>query len=132
MVSSTNLTVVTHFLFFHIHQFTKQTETQYALSGVGNFYLEEASIDAYTVFTQVTCQFAPSTITTAPGVPFVGSGKYAKFVNNYISEIEVADTRLDAFKVVSNPYNPYMTEWITWETALSVVYKKFGPHYSML
>jgi len=99
---------------------------------VGDFYVEEASLDAYTVFTQVTCQFAPNTITTAPGVPFVGSGKYEKFVSKYVSTVEVADTRLDAFKVVANPYNPYGTEWITWETAISVIYKKHGLHYSML
>lgn len=102
------------------------------MGGISNFYIDEATLAADTVFTQVTCQFAPNTITTAPGVAFVGSGKYEKFVSKYISEVEVADTRLDALKVVANPYNPYGTEWITWETAISVVYEKTGPHYSML
>lgn len=81
---------------------------------------------AFTVFTSITCQFAPDEISSSYGDVFSGTGKYSKTPQKYIDSVDHAISRRTALPDAENPVNWYQVNAVNWYTEISVDYAKTG------
>ena len=95
------------------------------LLALAELYYTEAqkNINAYTVFTSITCQYSPASITnTEGGVPHAGSGKYENAYQNKIAAIDQSMVLVSSAPKVANPTNALLNAPLQWRTKLTVRY----------
>jgi hypothetical protein len=111
---------------------TYTAETQYAIGGNKGDYVNAFYFNAYTVFTSITCQYAPDEITTTDGLPFTGSGKFDKSPSKTVKRVQQTIERRDPHAVVYNPYNWYQNSPINYYSEFTLNYVKPSYPLSML
>lgn len=87
-------------------------------------FVQTAQLNAYTVFTSITCQYhAASILDATGGLPYAGTGKYKQpAYNNHIATVDQTMTLVSADPVVANPTNDLLNAPLEWRTQLTVRY----------
>lgn len=111
---------------------TYTAETQYAIGRNRGDYVNAFYFNAYTVYTSITCQWAPDEITTPDGPPFTGSGKFEKSPSKIVKKVQQTIERRDHHAVVYNPFNWYQNSPINYYSEFTLGYVKPSSPLSML